>query len=242
VRQGAAGYSNVEILPGDRLVAINGLPCGRAGIHRIQQLLRGARDSAVQLTLARGKGGAFYSVHLRRHGRCEFQGSDTPAAEVLYGSQRGLQRHSAPAPLDVLASQQLASVSKLSLPTPQSLQLRLDSESADVTTNSTYSPTLARGLALPDHRGLSTGKRAAQDSSADPELRRIQRQQSEEEGDHASSRYSSGPASEQPSARPFDMPPVLERWLGLSLGTCSRPRVPVLFILYRVRCGSRKEK
>ena len=196
MRQGTAGYSNVDVLPGDRLVAINGLTCGHVGIQRIQQLLRGARDSAVELTLVRKKGDELYSVRLRRHRRFEFQDDDASSVESRE-LQAAVNRYSAPTPINMCA--------------PQS---RLDSAPAHTPdTASAPSPTLASALAQPDYQMLA--------SSADPKPRRLQQQLREDEKEDDSSR-DSGPASQLPSARPFDMPPVLERWLGLS---CARAQI-----------------
>jgi hypothetical protein len=197
VRQGTAGYSNVDVLPGDRLVAINGLTCGHVGIQRIQQLLRGARDSAVELTLVRKRGDELYSVRLRRHRRFEFQDYDAPSVESRE-LQAAVNRHSAPTPINMCA--------------PQS---RLDSAPAHTPDPaSAPSPTLASALVQPDCRRLA--------SSANPGPRRLQQQLREDEGEDDSSRCSSGPTSQLPSARPFDMPPALERWLGLS---CARAQI-----------------
>ncbi len=197
VRQGTAGYSNVDVLPGDRLVAINGLTCGHVGIQRIQQLLRGARDSAVELTLVRKKGDELYSVCLRRHRRFEFQDYDAPSDESLE-LQAAVKRHSAPTRINMRAPQSLLESAPAHTPDPAPAP----------------TPTLVSTLAQPDYRRLT--------SSADPGPRRLQQQLREDEGEDDSSRCSSGPASQLPSARPFDMPPVLERWLGLS---CARAQI-----------------
>ena len=51
--QDEEGYSNYKILPGDRLLAVNGQQCERVDVQEIHALLKGPAGTAVELSLAR---------------------------------------------------------------------------------------------------------------------------------------------------------------------------------------------
>ena len=66
LRQGSPGYSNVEVTPGDRLVAVDGKDCASAGGGNVNNLLRGAANTLVELTLSRKNSNAMYTVRAMR--------------------------------------------------------------------------------------------------------------------------------------------------------------------------------
>ena len=80
VPQGAAGYSNEEVKPGDRFIAINGRAAEKVSIEMLHDMLRGPLHSEVELTLARGNNGQPFTVRVMRHGFHEY---DTPATASL---------------------------------------------------------------------------------------------------------------------------------------------------------------
>jgi hypothetical protein len=55
IMQGEEGYSNPAVLPGDRLIAIDGVPIEMRPIGEVHALLRGPSGSQLELELARGR-------------------------------------------------------------------------------------------------------------------------------------------------------------------------------------------
>jgi len=66
LRQGSPGYSNVEVTPGDRLVAVDGKDCASAGGGNIDNLMRGAANTLVELTLSQKNSNTMYTVRVMR--------------------------------------------------------------------------------------------------------------------------------------------------------------------------------
>ena len=96
VRQGAAGYSNEEVKPGDRFIAIDGRAAEKVSIEMLHDMLRGPLHSEVELTLARGSNHQPFTVRVMRHGFHEYDSSATASLAV------SAPIHTAPA--DSLAS------------------------------------------------------------------------------------------------------------------------------------------
>jgi len=71
VRQSEPGYSNVNIMLGDRLLSIGGELCENANMQHVCALLSGPAGSLVEMTLARKQGFRLYTVRVMRHRRHE---------------------------------------------------------------------------------------------------------------------------------------------------------------------------
>jgi len=67
VRQGMPGYSNEEVLPGDRLVAVDGHRCVSESIEHIYSMLKGRAGTEVELSLSRRDSFELYKVRVMRH-------------------------------------------------------------------------------------------------------------------------------------------------------------------------------
>ena len=67
VRQGAKGYANPDITPGDRIVRVDGRAAEDASTNELQSMLKGSLHSVVELELAHPTTGAHYTVYLSRH-------------------------------------------------------------------------------------------------------------------------------------------------------------------------------
>ena len=66
--QGAPGYLNEEIKPGDCITSVNGMPALHVSVRQLHAMLRGPKHSEVELTLARGGSGGLFTVRVLRHG------------------------------------------------------------------------------------------------------------------------------------------------------------------------------
>jgi hypothetical protein len=73
VRQGQDGYANRKVEPGDRLVAIDGVPVLTRPIEELHRLLRGEDRTIVHLTLTSRRGThEKYRISVMRHRAHEF--------------------------------------------------------------------------------------------------------------------------------------------------------------------------
>mmetsp|Transcript_31080 Transcript_31080/g.99732 ORF Transcript_31080/g.99732 Transcript_31080/m.99732 type:complete len:1324 (-) Transcript_31080:143-4114(-) len=63
--QGQAGYQNIDILPGDRLLAVNNVAAEMLPIQVVHELLRGPSGTVVNLQL--GRGHKTFEVNVLRH-------------------------------------------------------------------------------------------------------------------------------------------------------------------------------
>lgn len=66
VKQGMPGYSNEEVVAGDRLIAVDGYQCDSERVEKIHSLLKGVVHTPVVLTLARNDD-TMYKVEVMRH-------------------------------------------------------------------------------------------------------------------------------------------------------------------------------
>ena len=93
IRQDQPGYSNPKIVPGDRILQVNGTDAEHVTLEALQSMLKGPLHSTVLLSLARAVTGARYSVEALRHGKHSFDGPNgattlSASAADLYNTQR----------------------------------------------------------------------------------------------------------------------------------------------------------
>jgi hypothetical protein len=86
LRQDQPGYHNPKILPGDRILQVDGRDAEHATLDALQKMLKGPLHSTVLLYLARADTGERYTVEALRHGKYSFDGPSSSAS--LYSSQR----------------------------------------------------------------------------------------------------------------------------------------------------------
>jgi hypothetical protein len=85
VRHDQPGYRNPKIVPGDRILQVNGRDAEHATLDALHKMLKGPLHSTVLLSLARADTGERYTVEALRHGKYSFDG---PSGTSLYSSQR----------------------------------------------------------------------------------------------------------------------------------------------------------
>lgn len=97
--QGAQGYRNPEILPGDRLLAVDGGDVSCAAVEVLRAALRGQPDTVVALRLAPAAGGTTYVVRVLRHA------TDPYAAAAAEAATASATAWAPPGPAGVLPGQ-----------------------------------------------------------------------------------------------------------------------------------------
>ena len=75
------GYSNPQIIPGDRILKVDGKYAEHADLDTLHRLLKGPLHSTVVLSLARAGTGEEYEVEALRHGKFSFT-EDKPNGQV----------------------------------------------------------------------------------------------------------------------------------------------------------------
>jgi len=74
VRHDQPGYRNPKIVPGDRILQIDGRDAEHAPLDALHKMLKGPLHSTVLLSLARKDTGERYLVEALRHGKYAFDG------------------------------------------------------------------------------------------------------------------------------------------------------------------------
>jgi hypothetical protein len=94
VQQGAPGYANQAITPGDRIISVDGRPAEYVSVHELHGMLGGAINSIVKLALAHPITGAQYTVFLRRHAMHDHAGfsAATGLPEFIVHSEKEPER------------------------------------------------------------------------------------------------------------------------------------------------------
>jgi hypothetical protein len=79
IQQGQPGYANELVMPGDKLLQVDGVGVESTDVRKLHEMLGGSMHSLVELAFARGQGGEQYSVKVRRHGLHEHDRKPGPA-------------------------------------------------------------------------------------------------------------------------------------------------------------------
>jgi len=74
VRHDQPGYRNPKIVPGDRILQVDGRDAEHATLDALHKMLKGPLHSTVLLSLARVDTGERYTVEALRHGKYSFDG------------------------------------------------------------------------------------------------------------------------------------------------------------------------
>jgi hypothetical protein len=118
VRHDQPGYRNQKIVPGDRILQVNGRDAEHATLDALQKMLKGPLHSTVLLSLARADTGERYTVEALRHGKYSFDGpsgtsqSMKDALSQRSGSIYSSQRSEYPAASDLYSSQRSTTPSR----------------------------------------------------------------------------------------------------------------------------------
>lgn len=116
IRQGMPGYSNEHVLPGDRILEVDGHDAESISVAELRNLLKGAIYTSCELVLARAQDGLWqeewsgrardahvFSVQVLRHRYHEFDVMDgvnsvEPNAPIVEHAHQRAVRSAAPAP------------------------------------------------------------------------------------------------------------------------------------------------